>query len=144
MSNLSIVKKNPLDGKATKIEVTVPHQMLFDLLCAAFEGGSSDWLHQADYIGPKTPDPTRKLVWWGHEELFDESYKITVKYDDPEREEGDSATKIIGWDQIIEGAMTMAMKYPDLYGEAHSDGNWDANTADVFMQCVVMGDCIYG
>ena len=45
--------------------------------------------------------------------------------------------------KIKKGLTVMAKKFPEHFGDFHS-GNYDMNTGDVFLQCCLFGDVIYG
>ena len=49
----------------------------------------------------------------------------------------------LGEKEILRGLEVMADKYPNHFGDAIA-GNDDATTGDVFLQCCVFGDVLYG
>lgn len=131
--------------KNITIPLPLSIQHIYYAVVGAFEGGSNYWLQQADYVGPKTPDAKRKLVWWGHEELYDSTFKMLVTFDDPKKEEGNGkGKKTITWSCMVAALQVMAEKDPRHFGDLISDSGADATTYDVFMQYVVLGEVVYG
>lgn len=131
--------------KTVKVELAVSAQHIYYAVVGSFEGGSNYWLKQADYSGPKTPDPARKLVWWGHEELYDDDFEMVVKFDDPDHDEGNEQGEArIAWEDMVKGLERMAQGSPQHFADLISDGNADATTYDVYMQYVVLGEVHYG
>lgn len=81
-----------------------------------------------------------KNPWYFDPAFWDSDFQITVVYDHPSEEGQD--TKVIGRAEVQKGFDVMAEKYPSHMGDFLSE-NHDAETADVFWQCVVLGDIIY-
>lgn len=109
----------------------IPNQTIADLMVTALEGGSNYWLNAinprfktfAEYSEPEAygPDMTPRMV-----------------YDD----DGPTPYKL-DWPSIERGVKTMYAKYPHHFGDILND-NMDADTADVFLQCVLYDDVIFG
>lgn len=125
--------------------IKVSPRRICDLLIGAFEGGSTYWAQQAHYVEPKRV--ANNQHWYDMPELFtaypaEEIFKI--KYDDPEKPEGNGkGVKVVTMNDIQKGLNVMANKYASHFGDFVSE-NDDSITADVFLQCVVLGDVIYG
>lgn len=104
-------------------------QLINDLLVTAFEGGSNYWYfintshqgHPADYITQK-----------------DGILEIT----DLESESND-VLGMLTYDRCLKGMELLKQDYIDHYNDAINE-EYDATTADVFLQLAVMGDVIFG
>jgi hypothetical protein len=116
----------------------IPYNRIGDLLCTAIEGGIGYWCTINDCIKPETIS----FCW-------DENY--TYKYIDYplnggsiillDNETEDSYELYRG--RIHQGLQIMATDYPKHYADFLNE-NEDAATGDVFIQCCVFGEVIYG
>lgn len=123
------------------VPVSIAH--IHNAIIGAFEGGSTYWLYEANPIDV-TAHHSENLVWWGEQSVFENDFSFEVVYDDPNEEEG-SATgrKIIDRDAVAAGLKIMAIKEASHFADLITEDD-DAITHDVFMQCVVLGEVIYG
>jgi hypothetical protein len=121
--------------------ITVRTERVHNMLVSAFEGGSNDWFHKATFLSG-TPHKTPDLVWYGEESVFAGPVSFTVVFDDPD-EPGIRGMKTITQDDLLKGLTIMANNYPGHFADMLAD-NDDAETGDVFLQCVVLGDVVYG
>lgn len=122
--------------------VEVDGQKVADQIVTAFEGGVNYWCHGADLVSSEVK-PTES-PWYSCPKLWEGDFAILVKYDDPDKEEGNaSGRKEINQDDIKRGIQMMAEKSPAHFTDLIMDDG-DAITADVFFQYVVLGDVIYG
>ena len=121
----------------------VEEQDVADLLSCAFEGGIGHW---AVIIGYKKPEVIFK---WETFEGDDTIYRY-VQY--PMSEGGavilqDSEDSSEKWeltlDKVRSGLSVMANKYPRHYAD-FINGNADAVTGDVFIQCALFGEVVFG
>jgi hypothetical protein len=136
-------------------KVTTPVEFSEDriasLIISAFEGGSNYW-YLIDF--DKSVKPSDESLWtfpeddclndgktvvrhvqWPMSEggrLF-----ITNKFED-EGEEG-----FLDRESIQRGLQVMAEKYPKHFADFIAE-NDDGNTGDVFLQCAVLGQLVYG
>jgi hypothetical protein len=137
------------------IEITVPikidEQAVRDLLTTAFEGGSNYWY-------TINTDETVLAKGMTYKD-FQEDGKHTIKdsYHHPlelipfvegcaiciEDEYEDNKACMLDRQKIINGLTVMATDYPKHFADFMSD-NADADTGDVFLQCCIFGECIYG
>lgn len=121
----------------------VPTELIWNAFVGAFEGGSTYWLHEANLI-EGTKHTRTDLVWWGEEIVFANPFKIEIIYDLENDDGGNgNGNKTIDNSDILIGLCVMAVKYPRHFADLVSE-NDDSITHDVFMQCVVLGDIIYG
>jgi len=131
-----------------ELTVAVSDDFVRGLLCSAFEGGSNYWYHnlrvgtlpegtaRADFSGGgrMQPDDT----YWHWCQLIPVAGG-TVLFDDTE----ESATYTLGRPQLLQGLRVMQTKHPQHWGNAIMQ-NGDAETGDIFLQCCVFGNVIYG
>jgi hypothetical protein len=115
------------------------------LLCCAFEGGSNYWY--ADLEADTYPEgKSRKDFEYYHMELpLVEGG--SVKFRDAEEVHEDSADDDgyyrLDLAKVTKGLEVMAVKFPRHWADFINE-NTDATTGDVFLQCCVFGDVIYG
>lgn len=118
--------------------INVEPQMIQDMIITAFEGGSNYWLGRGrvELINPPYADlPDDGVAWYGNSQrnVFAEpDFKITI-----ETEEG---LKTLDADAITRGLAAMPPRH---LADLTSD-NGDAETADVFLQCALFGEVVYG
>ena len=119
-----------------KVEITT--QQVVDLISCAFEGGSNYWCHSAIRV-----DGAVGSIY--EPEFWDNGGQLIMAYDDPDADdEGDcTGSKTIGLPELEAGLAIMAEKYPSHFGDLMND-NTDADTGDCFLQCVILGDVVYG
>lgn len=130
----------------TPFIVTVPtsidEQRVSDLLVSAFEGGSNYWIEKIS----KLVEPVeRKFECEDNEDGFMKKYEypfnmggeVHIKVCD------DDKTYILNRAAIERGLTTMATKFSRHFNDFISE-NDDAETGDVFLQCCLFDDVIFG
>jgi hypothetical protein len=127
------------DKFEVKTTVKVEPQMVQDLLCNAFEGGSGYWcrIKKYDFAG----DITRDDMEFPHLETpFYNGCAVII--DDVE---GDPtySNKRLDWPAMQKGLEKMAEKYPHHWDNFIND-NADAETGDVFLQLCIFDDITFG
>lgn len=155
----NVVWKAATEAKKEKVQVTpqgfqinipivIPRQRIADVLCSAFEGGSNYWYLIVDYTA-KTDDIYKTIVEDPKHEQWimvgDEGYPryaalplvggvVKIRSDDD--------PKIYTLDEaaIKRGLSVLAIKHLNDILE----GNDDADTADIFLQCCLFGEVQYG
>jgi hypothetical protein len=128
------------------IKKTIAPAMICNAFVGAFEGGSNYWLHSAELkFADKKPDPELKLVWYGHDSLYEGDFTFEVGYDDPDEDEGEgNGKKLLSYPRdVTKGLELMAEKSPNHFADLLNE-NDDAITHDVLMQYIVLGDIVYG
>jgi len=136
-------------------EVTIRHQITEDqvrnLLVSAFEGGSTYWMYILKYeYPPKTCKDDflaggRRAVKDSTGEYWHPCYVIpfcedgAIVLDDRYENVQYTLTR----DKMLEGLQIMAEKYPKHFQSIIED-NTDATTADVFLQCSLFNEIVYG
>lgn len=125
-----------------KSSAVVNERDVADLICTAFEGGIGYW---CKIVGYKKPE---KVWTWNSDDAHVYRY---VQY--PMSEGGavilkdvegeDDAELTLDMAAIRHGLSVMASKYPRRWTD-FVDDNADAFTGDVFIQCCLFGEVIYG
>ena len=117
--------------KTFTVQTEIPLESVKDLIISAFEGGSNYWYSDL------RPDSKRTTIRFWHAELpFRKGRAVYFK--DSEGEEYK-----LDLDAIERGLGVMAAKYPRHMSRLVT-GHYDGYTADVLLQCAVLGDVIYG
>jgi hypothetical protein len=124
-------------------EVEIPSERVADMLCCAFEGGSNYWAEIKE---------KRKPEEFAFRYMPDLSDKPTSYTDYPLNRggflmvgdsEGDMPAALLDLGTIRLGLQTMADKYPNHWHDFIND-NEDAFTGDVFLQCCLYGEVVFG
>jgi hypothetical protein len=125
-----------------EIENNISAQKISDQFVTAFEGGSNYWLQTAKLM--KADNKPTESPWYACPAVFEKSFEIELGYDDPSGYEGEGkGRKIINHDDVSRGLDVMARTCPKLFADVMDDSG-DADTADVFLQCVLFGAVVYG
>lgn len=124
-----------------KLKIEVPDEIISNLLCSAFEGGSNYWLAstrvlefpQSTFDGDRFDRTTVPLQEFGKllVVLQDEAYK------------GKGCKYVLDREGIDRGLKAMKEKAPKHFGDMLAE-NGDADTGDVFLQCCLFGTVVYG
>ena len=121
------------------IKFTVPESVNVErvkgLLCSAFEGGSNYWY--TDLNVHQWPDGVSSREAWHMEVPVVEGGVLSLV----DKYEGDE--HLLDLAKITKGLAIMREKYPRHWSNFATE-NDDAETADVFLQCCVFDDIIYG
>lgn len=139
------------------LEVTVKRKITYKeiayLLCSAFEGGSNYWATIVKETKPKKED---KYKFVG-DDLFNEGSLYSTPFSkggsiligdcesENPKDENESQFKAseLNLESIQKGLEIMAEKYPDHFNDFVNDSA-DATTGDVFLQCCILGDIVFG
>lgn len=131
---------------SVKIEHKVSLDKIANLICSAFEGGSNYWYEITEFVKPKTItfmvdqdiDPEAKP--YAHIDYpLNEGGAVMVR----DTEDEDSEPKRLDLESIQKGLKIMAKKYPRHMNDLLNE-NDDAETGDVFLQCCLFGEVIFG
>ena len=116
------------------LSLTIPSQLIADTLVSAFEGGSNYWYRIEENETNKHP-ADGALTAGG----------ITVSDYVAAQEERNPKPKTerLNIDAIVKGLKVMAEDHARHFGDMISEQG-DAETADVFLQCCLFGEVIYG
>lgn len=115
-------------------KLTFSQQRISDLLCCGFEGGVGYWCVIVDYI----PEGIRGKCTYPHIEVpFHPGAAILLQEIDGEN--------VLRLDRaaLERGLQIMAEKYPRHFANFAQEAE-DAETGDVFIQCCVLGEIVYG
>ena len=131
------------EPERASFSLTIPvfyTDLLTNCLVGALEGGSNYWLNSYEYA---TPRDGFEAPAYADEKFWMTGGRVKLTFDDPE--DGDEAQKTmeIGFDDLQRGAAIMAQKFGKHFGDLVAE-NDDAITHDVFIQCVLFEDIIYG
>jgi len=122
-----------------KISQEIQFERVQDLLCNALEGGSNYWYQIDDYIYPHGETKESLKIQFEHIEL---PFKGgTIVFSDLEDEKREKTYLTLA--SIAEGLQIMADKFSTHFADFMSE-NDDATTGDVFLQCCLFKDVIYG
>lgn len=116
-------------------------QMMSDLLCSAFEGGSNYWYRIDDMVYPE--GKTRADFKYTYLEVPLQGGSIKIKADDHENKKRADHLWILDREALDRGWQLMMSKQPRHYADAMT-GNGDAITGDVFLQLCLFGEVIFG
>jgi hypothetical protein len=122
-----------------KVSIHVPNSRIADMLVGAFEGGSNYWLESCQC------EKSANTKFIGGEDYYspiyaDCLYGEVICFTD--EEDGNRIFKLNS-DVLENGLRIMAEIAPKHFGDMISE-NDDATTADVFLQCCLFGEVIYG
>jgi hypothetical protein len=111
------------------------------LLCSAFEGGSNYWYQIHDYVEPQslTFRFDKGEVYEAYDYPLNDGGAVLVG----DSEEPDDEPKRLDLAAIERGLQVMAEKYPR-HWQDFANENDDACTGDVFLQCCLFGEIVYG
>jgi hypothetical protein len=121
-----------------KYQVTIPFtgQNVANEIIPAFEGGSNYWIESVERIQgpPKLPEGAN---WYENPAFWESDFIVAITEDD------EKEPKLLTPASIQHGLQTMADKFPTHFADMISE-NGDADTADVFLQCCLFGELVYG
>lgn len=125
-----------------KVQIEVADSRLADILVGAREGGSNYWMKQIKPLSgmalKKDPQISDFDAWYG--DMIKNGFTIVQieKHEDNAPDKYEITNEL-----ICKGLQVMHDKYPAHYA-AIVEENDDAETSDVFLQCCVFGELIYG
>ncbi len=142
---MKTAKKNDEDFADKILEITIPVTLrqIADTMCSAIECNdmTRSWcvgieLESAEYGCPAGEN------WYFWPGTFNGGFRILLRELSDERT-GKIKKRYIGPDDLRKGLSIMAQKEPKHFADMMVD-NGDAITADIFLQCVALGEVIYG
>lgn len=137
------------ENSSVKIEMDIPVERIADLLCCALEGGSNYWYTIEKFQEPNRfeykcfPDdkkPIRHIDYPMNKGGF---IIVSDRRANDDADEKDLVFKKIDLESMKEGLAIMSKKYPRHFNDFMCE-NDDADTGDVFLQCCVFGELVYG
>ena len=130
-----------MESIKVKIEKEVTMQQISDILCSALEGGSNYWMEIKKKVAPRNFNNTKA----GEEKFTHIAYPMNdggyIIIEDIEADEPVQYT--LNLNAIRNGLKIMAEKESRHFNDFITE-NDDAITADVFLQCCLLGKTIYG
>lgn len=129
------------------IEKEISLQSISDLLCCALEGGSNYWYLIEDKVKPKelTFRTDNEVIFWHLDYPLNEGGELIFSVKDEEDFEDFKSIVPLNLNlyTIKEGLRVMQEKYPGHFSD-FLDDNADSITGDVFLQCCLFGEVIFG
>lgn len=119
-----------------KIEIEVPDEMISNLLCSAFEGGSNYWLRSTKC--EMNGDPVRA----DRTTLPLENGGVVICTLDDEIVAGGGTVFRLDRKSIERGILAMREKASKHFGDALAE-NDDATTGDTFLQMALFGEVVF-
>lgn len=133
-----------MSDMVTTVRVTLPisEQRIRDLMCSAWEGGSAYWCQfRSSTITPEQKEDHKCRYHW--EYPFVEGVDVVLCDSTCEADETCPEPWVLNRAKIVAGIQTMAEKCPYHFANFLAE-NDDAETGDVFLQCCLFGDIIFG
>ncbi len=132
------------------VNIDIPFQRIADLMVTAIECNhmTAAWcagIHLTSQA-PAYIDGEEVAVWYARPRVFESDFKIEVKEVIDERKplEGDNLkVHVVDVEKLCKGFGIMAAKEPKHFADVLAE-DFDAITADVFLQCVALGEVVYG
>lgn len=134
-----------------KVKTNVSDETLRGLLCCALEGGSNYWyMHTrsefpagVDYADFDDGGRFAIPEWtWPYVIPFTEGCALIITTE-AAGDEGDKTERRLDRAALERGIQIMAEKYPRHFASVQSE-DYDAETGDVFLQCCLLGEIVYG
>ncbi len=129
-------------------QTEVPLQRVADLICCGMEGGINYWggfdscREPAEYSFLSNPDLNDGKPFKHIDPALNEGGAVILFLENPEDNEDNKPLELT-LDTIKTGLEIMGEKYPHQMANFLGD-NEDAETGDVFIQCCILGEAIYG
>lgn len=121
-------------------EIHISPELVADLMITAFEGGSNYWLAGWSLRSAKT-ETRRGQPWYADPHLYEDDFTIDLTLSEEDGSLGEK--RIVELENVQIGINKMATNSTGFFADM-VNGNWDAETADVFLQYVALGEIIYG
>lgn len=117
-------------------KVEVSDETVKNLLCSAFEGGSNYWI---DHIELPKEKRVEQAEYFHECPVYGQGIIIHTQDDAPEDK------KVVTLDRaaLEKGMQIFCDKYPAHFADMVAE-NDDAITADIYLQCCIFGEAIYG
>jgi len=135
------------------IQIDFPDEKIRGLLCCAFEGGSNYWymidkiiypagFRQADYREGGKAQPSAGYWNWSQIVPLQKGGALVIETKAKDEIAGKKKW-VLDREAIARGLKVMREKYPKHFGDAMADDG-DADTGDVFLQCCLFGELVFG
>lgn len=120
------------------LKQAVPAYNLAAVLCSGFEGGFNYWGRATALTHLPIPEGEDVVLKSYFQPLL-EGGSITIE----DVESGQKKTHVLDLPAVLRGVQVIADKYPHHLADV-LQGEGDATTGDVLIQCAVFGELIYG
>lgn len=151
---MSFMNDNETIPVVVTIKTNVSVERIKDMFCCAIEGGSNYWCSSIDRMGGITQEqaPFREdvpFVEGGWLRVIEHEAAMHKSANTPATRYKEKIDGIeyecyrLDLSAICKGIQTFAEKYPDAFMDLQN-GNDDAETGDIFLQCCLFGEAIYG
>jgi len=130
-----------------RFKVTVPINVDFErvycLLTTAFEGGSNYWYKVVKYVAPNDKD-----LYWDDEDKSELYRRMQYPLSKGgavilTTSQGDKKHYQLDLETLERGLLVMATNYRRHFDDMINEQD-DADTGDVFLQCCLFGELVYG
>ncbi len=137
-----------IGGQSIMVNVTLPvsFDLITNAIVGAIEGGSGYWCHTFLPL-PESNDIVADIrskggsIWYSETEFWTRGGGARVEFDPPT--EKDDGFRFVGKTHLEAGLTKMAAIAPQHFADLINE-NDDATTHDVFLQCVLFGEIIFG
>ena len=148
----------PINTIKMKVDMEIPLLRLADLLCEGFEGGVGYWAQIVGYEKPSELKYTmdglsnedrrnsfrsEPLVYKHIDYPLNAGGAIYVRETDSGESEETDKVHRLDYEACLRGLKIMNEKYPRHFAAWINETD-DATTGDVFIQCALLGDIVYG
>lgn len=118
----------------------ITSQHICDQIITAIEGGINYWCAGAILVRPDK-STLAETPWYSDPKLYEQDFLIKVALHEPH--EDDKIDYELTPDAIRKGLAVLAEKYKWRINEIVTEDG-DAETGDVFLQCCLFGEIVYG
>lgn len=129
----------PIEPSLTvTIPTTIPFSDIVSQLCSAFEGGSNYWYRIDKQNKPENFDNSHKdYIKYPHLSYpINKGGSLVITVREGVDEDQDGKTFTLNLESIQKGLVVMAQRYPHHFR--------DQTAGDVFLQCCLFGEVLYG
>lgn len=130
------------------VKKEITYGSIADLLVSAFEGGSNYWIDHVKINRGKLAEICNPWKGTSSEKYAGKLYCApftaggSLEIFDIEQD-GKKCPHVLNLETLQKGLEIMANKYPKHFADFIAEDG-DATTGDIFLQCCVLGDCLYG
>lgn len=122
-----------------QLDIPISCQRIADLFCTGLEGGYSPWLGRFEYL--RTPEDS---VRYTDAAFWEGDFCIRFHFDGGDDDEGSFASsKDVDAKELAQGLYRFATQARSHFNDFLNE-NDDAETGDVFLQCLLLGEIVFG
>ena len=123
------------------VAIEIKPQLVRDLVVTAFEGGINYWARKGELRDASNNRLTD--VQFCDQSDFPTTGQVNIWPDEPISNDAPESYSL-GEAEITKGLQVMSQKYQNHFANLLTEGGWDAETADVFIQCCCFGELVFG